>query len=84
MNIQNCFKSEKPEILFVTSTKNTVTMYFKDGEDYLEIRVVTKRFFSKAALSARYDYDVTKNVNNVLEGAVATIPGLGENIDVSV
>ena len=38
--------------------------------------------FSTAVLSDVLD--TSKNVNNVLEGAVATIPGLGENIDVSV
>ena len=28
--------------------------------------------------------DTSKNVDNILEGTVATIPGLGENIDISV
>ena len=39
MDIKKYFKSENPEILFVTGDNNTIGMYFKDDEDYVELIV---------------------------------------------
>ena len=42
MDVRTCFKSEKPNILFVTNGSDKVAMYFDDDGEYVELLVECK------------------------------------------